>query len=201
MLSNKIFLAPSPNRHLWFSYTDRQKPLLPQLTILTPLNSVTILNHSSVDRFLPLPIKLSPSFSPLSLSCPLDRSFPPLSTIVCSPINYPRRFFFALGARTRWKIFPTTAAPGIWESWQTGKRFRTRVFQVLGCDFRLLFAPKRRRVCKLRTLSFSFRAGVCLSSRPSSEPDFTSCAGSWDFRRYVARDHLQRFDFKSTASR
>lgn len=119
---------------------------------------------------------LSLSLSPLS--CPLDRSFPPLSSIVCSPINYPRRFFFALGARTRWKIFPTTAAPGIWESWQTGKRFRTRVFQVLGCDFRLLFAPKRRRVCKLRTLSFSFRAGVCLSSRPSPEPDFTSCAGS-----------------------
>lgn len=64
------FSSHHPNRHLWFSYTDRQKPLLPQLTILTPLNSVTILNHSSVDRFLPLPIKLSPSLS-LSPSPPL----------------------------------------------------------------------------------------------------------------------------------
>lgn len=37
----------------------------------------------------------------LPLSCPLDRSFPPLSSIVCSPINYPRRFFFLLWGRER----------------------------------------------------------------------------------------------------
>lgn len=129
-----------------------------------------ILYWSSYSRF-------SNQLTRISTSSSSNQTFPPSWSIVFTNVSTlfaPRSIILGdFSTPSTVEIFLTSTSAiwgwgGVWQPW---------VFQVRGCDFRLLFAAKRQRVCKL-----------LLHRVPAFRGFLFSQLSSWDFRRYRGND-------------